>query len=66
MIKINKTDSIVDIIIKIKHNKEKEIVLEFPFGHPILHNYTSLKILKTKAEKRELIIVTNDQTAKKI
>jgi hypothetical protein len=66
MIKVHKNDSIVDIIIKIKNNKEKEIILEFPFGHPILHNYTSLRILKTKAEKRDLIIITNDITAKKI
>jgi CRISPR/Cas system CSM-associated protein Csm2 small subunit len=49
MIKIHKHDSIVDIIIKIKDNKEKDIVLEFPFLHPVLHNYTSLKILKNKA-----------------
>lgn len=66
MIKVHKNDSIVDIIIKIKNNKEKELVLEFPFWHPILHNYTSLKILKNKAEKRDLIIITNDKTAKKI
>jgi hypothetical protein len=66
MIKILKTDSIVDIILKIKNNNEKEVVLEFPFGHPVLHNYTSLKILKAKSSKRDLIIVTNDQTAKKI
>jgi hypothetical protein len=31
MIKIHKNDSIVDIIIKIKDNNEKDIVLEFPF-----------------------------------
>jgi hypothetical protein len=49
MIKINKTDSIVDIILKIKNSNEKEVVLEFPFGHPVLHNYTSLKILKAKS-----------------
>lgn len=66
MIKIHKNDSIVDIIIKIKNNTEKELIIEFPFGHPVLHNYTSLKIIKTKAAKRELIIITNDKTAKKI
>jgi hypothetical protein len=49
MIKISKEDSIIDVIIKIKHVEEKEIVLEFPFGHPLLHNYTSLRILKTNA-----------------
>jgi hypothetical protein len=31
MIKVNKNDSIVDIIIKVKNNKEKEVVLDFPF-----------------------------------
>lgn len=66
MIKINKSDSIIDIIIKIKWCKDKEIVLEFPFWHPILHNYTSLKILKTKAWKKELVIITNDKTSKRI
>ncbi|MDD2907583.1 MAG: hypothetical protein PHH98_02985 [Candidatus Gracilibacteria bacterium] len=66
MIKVHKNDSIVDIIIKIKNNNEKELIIEFPFGHAVLHNYTSLKIIKTKAAKRELIIITNDKTAKKI
>ena len=31
MIKVSKEDSIIDVIIKIKHVEEKEIVLEFPF-----------------------------------
>lgn len=66
MIKVHKNDSIVDIIIKIKNNSEKELIIEFPFWHPVLHNHTSLKIIKTKAAKRELIIITNDKTAKKI
>ena len=30
-------------------DEDKEIILEFPFSHPILHNYMSLKILKSKA-----------------
>ncbi len=66
MIKIHKNDSIVDIIIKIKNSRDKEIILEFPFWHPVLHNYTSLRILKTKAWKKDLVIITNDKTAKKI
>ncbi|MBT3726611.1 hypothetical protein HOG21_02690 [bacterium] len=49
MIKIHKKDSIIDIIIKIKNSKEKEIILDIPFTHPILHNSTSLKILKNKS-----------------
>jgi len=66
MIKINKKDSIIDIIIKIDNCKQKEIILDFPFGHPILHNHTSLKIIKNKSRKKDLIIITNDKTAKKI
>ena len=66
MIKIHKNDSIIDVIIKIKSCNKKEIVLDFPFWHPILHNNTSLKILKSKAGKKELIIITNDKTAQKI
>jgi len=66
MIKINKSDSIVDIILKIKDCKDKDIILEFPFWHPVLHNFTSLKILKNKSHKKDLIIITNDKTAKKI
>ncbi len=63
MIKINKSDSIIDIIIKINNCKQKEIVLDFPFWHPILHNYTSLKILKNKAGAKDLILITKDKTA---
>ncbi len=66
MIKINKKDSIIDIIIKIDNCKNKEIVLDFPFWHPIIHNYISLKILKAKAKKKNIIIITNDKTARKI
>ena len=66
MIKVNKQDSIIDIIIKMKLVNDKEIVLEFPFWHPVLHNYTSLKILKNNSGKKDLIIITSDATAKKI
>lgn len=66
MIKIYKKDSIIDVIRKINNCKEKEIVLDFPFGHPIIHNYTSLKILKNKAWVKKLIIITSDKTAQKI
>jgi len=66
MIKINKSDSIIDIIIKINNCKQKEIVLDFPFWHPILHNYTSLKILKNKAWNKDLVLITNDKTARNI
>jgi len=66
MIKINKKDSIIDVIIKIGNCKQKEIVLDFPFWHPIIHSFTSLKILKNKSWKKELIIITSDKTAKRI
>lgn len=66
MIQINRTDSIIDIIIKIKWCNKKEIVLDFPFWHPIIHNYTSLKIIKNKVWKKDLIIITSDKAAKNI
>lgn len=66
MIKINKKDSIIDVIIKINNCKQKEIILDFPFWHPIIHNYTSLKILKNKSWKKDLIIITSDKTARRI
>jgi len=66
MIKIKTGDSIIDIINKIINCKEKSIVLEFPFWHLLLHNYLSLKILKNKADRKDLIIVTTDLTSKKI
>ena len=66
MIKINNKDSIIDIIVKMNHSKDKEIILVFPFWHPILHNYTSLKILKNNTNNKELIIITSDITAKKL
>ncbi|MDD3301973.1 MAG: hypothetical protein PHN31_00315 [Candidatus Gracilibacteria bacterium] len=66
MIKINNTDSIVDIIQKIQEEESKEVILDFPFGHPILHNYLSLKILKNKAGNKPITIVTKDLTSRKI
>ena len=66
MIKINSKDTIIDIIVKINHCKDKKIVLDFPFGHPILHNYISLKILKNNFKKKDLVIITSDKTAKKL
>ena len=66
MIKIQKNDTIVDIINKINSHKEKEIILQFPFGHPLLHNYLSLKIIKSKAGSRKIIIISNDLSAKNI
>lgn len=66
MIKVTKRDSIIDIIRKISKQQKKEIILDFPFWHPILHSITSLKILKSKSWKKELIIITNDKSAKAI
>lgn len=66
MIKIDNKDTIIDIIEKIKHYKWKEILLDFPFWHPILHNYISLKILKNKSWKKEITIITSDLTSRKI
>ena len=66
MIKVSNKDSIIDIIKKIESSKKNEIVLEFPIWNSILHNYTSLKILKNKVKNKNLVIVTSDVNAKKI
>ena len=66
MIKIRKKDTIVDIVQKINDSSEKEVVLDFPLWHPVLHNYLSLKILKNKSLKKKLIILTSDLTSRKI
>jgi len=66
MIKILEQDTIVDVVNKINSCKENEIILEFPFSHPILHNYMSLKILKSKSGTKRITIVTNDIISKKI
>lgn len=56
----------MDIVLKMNNCKDKELMLEFSFWHPVLHNYLSLKILKNKAEPRKLIIVTSDVSSKRI
>ena len=66
MIKVKIDDTIIDIIDKIQGEKAPEIILDFPLGHPILHNYISLKILKSKVWGKKLIIATNDMIGKKI
>lgn len=66
MIKINENDTIVDIINKINASQEKEIILDFPFWHPVLHNYLSLKILKSKAWNKHITISTTDIASRKI
>ena len=66
MIKISRKDTIVDIVQKIDDSKEKDIILDFPTWHPILHNRLSLKILKNKAWKRKLLILSSDLTSRKI
>ena len=66
MIKIKSSDSIVDVISKIANSNKKDIILEFPFWHPIIYNYLSLKILKNQAWDKNLVIVTSDVWSKKI
>lgn len=66
MIKIKKTDTIVDIISKMNGEEWNDIVLDFPLGHPILHNHLSLKILKSRTRDKKLIIVTPDRTSRLI
>lgn len=66
MIKVNNNDSIIDVIQKIWEEHKNEVIIEFPFWHPILHNYLSLKIIKNKAWTKPLTIITKDITARKI
>jgi hypothetical protein len=66
MIKIQDNDTIVDIINRMNACTDKELVLDFPFGHPVLHNYLSLKILKSKSGGKPITIVTPDIASRKI
>ena len=66
MIKINEQETIIDVVNKINECTDKEILLEFPFWHQILHNYLSLKIIKNKAWNKRITILTNDLISKKI
>lgn len=66
MIQIKTEDTIVNILKKISEESNNKIILDFPFWHPILHNHLSLKILQSKSQKKELIIISNDKTAEKI
>lgn len=66
MIKVFETDTIIDVVNKMNACEDKEILIEFPFGHSILHNYMSLKILKNKAGNKKITILTNDLISKKI
>ena len=53
MIKVYETDTIIDVVNKINSCQEKELFIEFPFWHSILHNYISLKILKNKSANKK-------------
>ncbi len=69
MIKISKNDNIFDILYKIekqKNSSKNKIILEFPFWHPVLHNYFYLKTLVNKYKDKKIIIVTTDLASKKI
>lgn len=66
MIKIKKTDTIIDIIGKINEEKNERIILDFPLWHPILHNHISLKILKNHCGKKDFTIITPDISSRTI
>jgi len=66
MIKIYDTDTITEIIIKINECEDNEIILDFPFNHPILHNYIFLKMIKAKAWNKRVTIITNDLISRNI
>ena len=66
MIPIKKSDTLIDIIEKIGSVQRDSIILNFPIGHPILHSYLSLKIIKSKSGEKSITIVTNDLVSKRI
>lgn len=66
MIKVLLQDTIIDIISKMNAQETQDVILEFPFAHPILHNYLSLKIIKNKAWEKKVTIITSDLTSRKI
>lgn len=66
MIKIFEQDTIIDVVNKMNSCQDKELLIEFPFWHQILHNYLSLKIIKNKAWNKRVTILTNDLASKKV
>lgn len=66
MIKVNQNDTLIDIIWKIKKEKENEIFLDFPFAHCILHDYIALKIIKSQSKDKPLTIITSDFLSRSI
>ena len=66
MIKIYKTDTIIDIVQKIQKSNKKKIVLDIAFWHHILHSKIWLKVIKNNAKWKKLIILTSNITVKKI
>lgn len=66
MIQVKRKDTIIDIIEKMQNEESQTIILDFPVSHPTLHNYISLKILKSKAQWKKLVIRSNDLVWKKI
>ncbi|MDA9128990.1 hypothetical protein N9J72_00755 [Candidatus Gracilibacteria bacterium] len=66
MIQVQIRDTLVDIVEKIESQETGDIVLDFPLGHPILHNYVALKVLKSKVKNKRFIIATSDKIGRKI
>ena len=65
MIKIKKDDSLTKVIKKIKLEDSKEVFLEFPVWHWVIHDFNSLKILKSTFKNKKLVFVSKDITAKR-
>jgi hypothetical protein len=66
MIHIKNNDTLIDIIEKIENTPSESIILKFPIGHSILHNYLSLKLIKSKAKNKKITIITSDILSRKI
>ena len=65
MIKIKKNDSLSAVIKKIQSSEKKEVFLEFPVWHWVIHDFNSLKILKNTFKDKKLVFVSKDITAKR-
>ena len=66
MIRIHSKDTLVDIVEKISLHEGNDIILDIPLWHPVLHNYVSLKVLKSKTKWRRLVIATTDKVWRKV
>jgi len=66
MLKISKTDTLVEIIEQIWEESSSHIILVFPFWHPIIRNKTSLWIIQSQSWDKKITIVSYDPIGRKL